>query len=122
MPGNAFVVHRRHFIPEREALFAGHGQPDLSGAAEVLAGRRVVADVGPTDRSGHRLAPPEWGGDLEVRAVQIVDRFLDQLLTPGQEAVGTIDRTICIRLELVETLISRATRRDLLDQVGNARF
>src|SRR5437762_3141753 len=120
MPGNALVVHRGRCVPQRKAVLAGDGQPDLSGAAEVLAGRRVVADVGATQRSRHRLAPPEPGGDLEVRAVQIVDRLVDQLLAPGQEAVGTVDGTTSVRLELVETLIARTTRRDLLDQVGNA--
>src|SRR3954463_10377036 len=104
MPGNAFVVHRRRCIPQREALLAGDGQPDLSWAAEVLAGRRVVADVGATHRSRHRLATPERSGDLEVRPVQIVDRLLDQLLTPGQEAVCTVDRAMCIGLQLLETL------------------
>src|SRR4051812_13538113 len=120
MSRDALVVDRRCRVPQRERLLASHGEPDLSRACEVLARRGVVADVRTTHRSGHRLAASQRRGDLEVGAVQLVDGSLDQLLAPGNEAVGTVDRTIWISLELVDALVPRRTRGDLLDQLGDA--
>ena len=91
MAGDALVVADRHLAPEREAGLAQRRVPGAAGAAEVLRRARVVHRGRAAGRGDHRLDALHRLGDVEVGAVELGDRAVEQLLVPAPELVDALD-------------------------------
>ena len=119
MAGDAFVVADRHLAPEREARLAERRVPRPAGPAEVLRRSRVVHRSRAAGRSDHRLDPLDRVGDVEVRAVELGDRRVEQVLQPLAELVDAFDGAVGIGFEMVDHDIERLAGQDALGHLAH---
>ena len=114
MAGDTFVVADRHLAPEREARLAERGVPGASGSREVLGRAGVVHRGGAAGRRDHRLHPLHGLGDVEVRAVELGDGGVEQLLVPPPELVDALDGAVRVGLEVLDHLVDGGAGEDPL--------
>src|SRR5262245_538225 len=94
------VVAGRDLAPQRERRLAERRIPGAARSREVLARSRVVLRGRATGRRDHRLATVQRLGDVEVRAVEVRDRGVDELLVPVLERVDAVDRPVRVDVEV----------------------
>ena len=122
MAGDALVVADRHLAPERETRLAQRRVPGTAGAAEVLRGARVVHRRRAARRGDHRLDPLDRVGDVEMHAVELGDRRVEQVLQPPAELVDTFDGAVGIGLEVVDDRVERLPGQDPFGHLAHGAF
>src|SRR6266511_2894018 len=122
MAGDALVVADGHLAPEWETCLPECRVPRTAGAAEVLGRARVVHRRRAARRGDHRLDPLDGVRDVEVHAVELGDRRVEQVLQPLAELVDTFDGAVGIRLEVLDHGIKRLPGQDALGHLAHRAF
>src|SRR5579864_9494470 len=120
MARDTLVKGGRHFAPEREASLSQRGVPGSAGAREVFRGPGVVHGGGATRRRDHRLDPLDRIRNVKVRAVELADGLIHQLLQPSSQAVFAFQRSRRISLEQVQDRTQRCTARNARGDLGHS--
>src|SRR3954454_7918392 len=119
MAGHRLVVTDRDLTPRGEVRVAERRVPRAAGTREVLRWAGVVHRRRAARWCDHRLAAVERRRNVEMLAIEVVDRAVDQVLDPREQRALAFDHASRIRLEVVDRRMEVGTGQDAVAAGGD---